>query len=406
MHKLIKLTQSIATLAVLASAAAQCSAQGLAYYWNSIRPLWEDNLEDGNGQKVRRDAEGLLNRPDVQINPSNYNDLHAKVAILGMAARGAVLDGDWPAAISLLSQASTTAAANYASASESLGYIRKQHETKIAEWREQIKVSEEQVRKLKAMPGLNSDQIQDVMYLESSISEYAKALANSEQSIADIDVILHTLKDEVDTCAKSLNDWNGFLMKERVDIQGVDSIPRYVREKLAQIKEDTARSRFELISYTRRLLKLEPTNEACKQYLSTLLPAPAPPPAPAPKPKPKPKPVPKTQPKPQEEAQPKAPEEAQKDAQKVAPEDAQKKADEDAKKKADEDAKKKADEDAKKKADEDAKKKADEEAKKKADEEAKKKADEEAKKKADDEAKKKAQDGSQNSGSQTEPPKR
>ncbi|MDR2561545.1 MAG: hypothetical protein LBC63_07225 [Holophagales bacterium] len=368
MHKLIKLTQAIAALAVLASAAAPCSAQGLAYYWNTIRPLWEDNLEDGNGQKVRRDAESLLNRPDVQINPSNYNDLHAKVAILGMAARGAVLDGDWPAAISLLSQASTTATANYASASESLGYIRRQHETKIAEWRGQIKVSEEQVQKLKAMPGLNSDQIQDVMYLESSISEYAKALANSEQSIADIDVILHTLKDEVDTCAKSLNDWNGFLMKERVDIQGVDSIPRYVREKLAQIKEDTARSRFELISYTRRLLKLEPTNEACKQFLSTLLPAPAPAPAPTPKPKSTPKPVPKPQPKPQE--QPKAQEEAQKET----PEDAQKKADE--------------------------------EAKKKADEEAKKKADEEAKKKADEDAKKKAQEGSQNNGSQTEPPKR
>ena len=370
-HKFIGLTKAIAASAMLlAPAASPCSAQGLAYYWNSIRPLWENSLEDGNGQKVRKDAEGLLNRPDVQINPSNYNDLHAKVAILGMAARGAVLDGDWPSAISLLSQASATALANYASASESLGYIRKQHESKIAEWREQIKTSEEQIQRLKAMPGLNNDQIQDVMYLESSVSEYAKALANSQQSIADIDVILRTLKDEVDTCAKSLNDWNGFLMKERVDIQGVDSIPRYVREKLAQIKEDTERSRFELISYTRRLLKLEPTNEACKQFLSTLLPAPAPQPAPTPKPKPKPKPAPTPQPKPQEDTQPKA----QAEAQKETPEDA--------------------------------KKKADEEAKKKADEEAKKKADEDAKKKADEEAKKKAQEESQNNGSQTEPPKR
>jgi len=392
MHKLIKLTQAIAMLAALVFAASPCSAQGLAYYWNSIRPLWENSLEDGNGQKVRRDAEGLLNRPDVRINPSNYNDLHAKVAILGMAARGAVLDGDWPGAISLLSQASVTASTNYASASESLGYIRRQHETKIAEWRDQIRASEEQVQRLKAMPGLNSDQIQDVMYLESSISEYAKALANSEQSITDIDAILHTLKDEVDTCAKSLNDWNGFLMKERVDIQGVDSIPRYVREKLAQIKEDTERSRFELISYTRRLLKLEPTNEACKQFLNTLLPPPAPPPAPPPKPKPKPKPAPKPQPKPQEETQSKAQEEAQQktqgEPQKETPGDPQKKTDEEAKKKADEEAKKKADE----------------EAKKKADEEVKKKADEEAKKKADEEAQKKAQ-GNGN-GPQTEPPKR
>jgi hypothetical protein len=171
MQMLHILIRAFAAAAVLLSAAAPCSAQGLAYYWNSIRPLWENSLEDGDGHKVRRDAESLLNRPDVQINPSNYNDLHAKVAILGMAARGAVLDGDWPGAMSLWSQASATASADFASASDSLGYIRRQNETKIGEWREQVKASEEQMQRLKGMPGLNSDQIQDVIYLESSIAE-------------------------------------------------------------------------------------------------------------------------------------------------------------------------------------------------------------------------------------------
>jgi hypothetical protein len=275
----------IVLVAAFVSAAAICSAQGLAYHWNSLRNSWESKLEAGEGQKVRQDAEGLLNRPDVQINPSNYNDLHAKVAILSMAARGAVLDGDWPGAVSLLSAASTTASANYASASESLGNLHRQHETKIGEWGEQIKTSEAQLRKLKEMPGLNSDQIQEVMYLETSIAEYAKALANSQQSIKDIDGILSTLKEEVDTCSNSLVEWNGFVMKERVDIQEMGSLPKYVTEKIAQIKADSSKSRFELISYTKRLLKLEPSNESCRQFLNTLLPTPpTPPPQGSPRP--------------------------------------------------------------------------------------------------------------------------
>jgi hypothetical protein len=177
------------------------------------------------------------------------------------------------------------------------------------------------------------------MYLESSIAEYTRALANSEQSILDIEVILSTLRDEVDTCAKSLNEWNGFLMKERVDIQGMGSIPRYVTEKFAQIKEDTSRSRFELISYTRRLLKLAPTNEDCKQFLNTLLGVPAPEPQTKPKPKPQPKPQLKPQPKPQEEPQGEDQKKAEEEAKKKTEEEAQKKAEEEeAKKKTEEEA--------------------------------------------------------------------
>jgi uncharacterized coiled-coil protein SlyX len=110
-----------------------------------------------------------------------------------------------------------------------------------------------------------------VAYLESFLSEHNRAIANSEQSIADISNILSTLKAEEETCAKSLNEWNGFLMKERMDIQELGSQQRYVAEKFAQIKSDNSRSRFELISYIRRLIKLDPSNQECQQFLNGLL---------------------------------------------------------------------------------------------------------------------------------------
>jgi hypothetical protein len=247
------------------------AAQSLPAAWNSSRPSWESSLEAGNGQKVRLEAEALLKKPGIQISPSSYNDQHAKVAILSIAARGAVLDGDWPGAISLLNEAASTAQASYASASEILEGLRKQHEAKITEWRDLITPQEEQLHALKGLPGLVSSQIQQVSHIESFLAEHHRAISNSQQSIKDIDEILDTLIAQVDTCTKSLNEWNAFIMKERMDIQEMGSPQRYVAEKLAQIKDDTDRSPFELISYTRRLLKLDPANQPCQQFLSTLV---------------------------------------------------------------------------------------------------------------------------------------
>ncbi|MCL1908764.1 MAG: hypothetical protein FWG12_05285 [Holophagaceae bacterium] len=262
---------TIATMAIAMPYCAFVQAQSLPSLWNNARPAWESALEAGNGIKVRQEAEALLNRPDVQVSPSSYNDSHAKVAVLSIAARGAVLDGDWPGAVSLLSQAASTAQTNFSFASESLEKLRNQHASKISEWKESIKPQEERLRRLKDLPGLQDDQIGEVAYLESFLSEHNRAIANSEQSIADISNILSTLKAEEETCAKSLNEWNGFLMKERMDIQELGSQQRYVAEKFAQIKSDNSRSRFELISYIRRLIKLDPSNQECQQFLNGLL---------------------------------------------------------------------------------------------------------------------------------------
>jgi chromosome segregation ATPase len=282
MHSLLR---AFAAAAVLLPHCMPGAAQSLPAAWNSSRPSWESSLEAGNGQKVRQEAEALLKKPDIQISPSSYNDQHAKVAILSIAARGAVLDGDWPGAVSLLNEAASTAQASNASASEILENLRKQHLAKISDWRDMIKPQEEQLQSLKGLPGLVSDQIKQVADIEFFLAEHNRAISNSQQSIKDIDEILDTLKAQVDTCTKSLNEWNAFIMKERMDIQEMGSPQRYVAEKLAQIKDDTDRSPFELISYTRRLLKLDPANQPCQQFLNKLV-VPgkaAPPPQAAPK---------------------------------------------------------------------------------------------------------------------------
>ncbi|MCL1893239.1 MAG: hypothetical protein FWG02_03235 [Holophagaceae bacterium] len=262
---------TIATVVASLSLGVTANSQGLPSHWNNVRSSWENALEAGDGKKVQQEAEVLLNRSDIIFSLSNYNDAHAKVAILSIAARGAVLDGDWPGAVTLLSQAVSTAQANFSLTTETLDNLRKQHQSKIDEWTSLVQTHEERLKWLKEQPGLRSEQIQEVSYLESFISEHNRAIASSKKSIDDIDGILSTLKAEEETCTKSLNDWNGFLMKERLDIQELGSQQRYVAEKFAQVKGDTFRSRFELISYTRRLIRLDPANQECQKYLTTLL---------------------------------------------------------------------------------------------------------------------------------------
>ncbi|MDR2696987.1 MAG: hypothetical protein LBB40_00750 [Holophagales bacterium] len=262
---------AIITIAIALLINIPATAQSLLTQWKNVRPAWEASLDVGDGQKVRQAAEVLLRNPDIQIRQSNYNEMHAKVAVLGIAARGAVLEGDWPGAASLLEQAAETAQFNYAATSEILLELRRQHEAKILDWRELIQPQEEQLRWLKDQPGLRSEQIDQRAQIESFLAEHNNAVSNSEQSIKDIDEILYILKTEHETCAKSLIEWSDFLLKERTDIQELGSSEKYVTEKLAQVQGDGNRSSFERISYARRLLRLDPKNQSCQQFLNTLL---------------------------------------------------------------------------------------------------------------------------------------
>jgi competence protein ComGF len=256
---------------VLATAVAPVAAQSLHSQLSSLREGWEESLDAGDGQKVRQAAEDLLKSYEPQISPSNYNDQHAKVGLLGFAARGAVLDGDWPGAVSLLTQASATAQANLAATSQNLGNLRKQHETKISEWKQAMLPAEERLKWLKDQPGLRSEEIKEYTDLETFLAEHQSVISSSEQSIADIDDILSQLKAEDVASTRSLAEWSAFLQRERTEVQELGSPQRYVAEKLAQITTQGGRTRFERISYARRLLRLDADNEQCKAYLSIQL---------------------------------------------------------------------------------------------------------------------------------------
>jgi hypothetical protein len=243
----------------------------LSLQFGKLASSWETRLESGDGQKVRQEAEALLSRSDNTVRESNYNDLHAKVGILGIAARGAVLEGDWQGAVSLLALAAETAKTNHATASGTLLALREQHETKIAEWKELMVPREEHLGLLKSRPGLRSEEIRLYSDIETFLAEHKNAIANSEQSIRDIGGILAQLKTEEETCSRSLEDWNGFLLRERAEIQELGSERRYVTEKLAQLMGDGKMSRFERVSFARRLQRLDPTNAAAKEFLNSLL---------------------------------------------------------------------------------------------------------------------------------------
>jgi hypothetical protein len=259
---------------VVLSGIALCvpgGAQGLPAQFGRLSPSWEARLEAGDGQRVRQEAEALLGRPDVAIRESSHTDLHAKVGVLGMAARGAVLEGDWQGAVSLLAQAAATAKSNYAAASVALQGLRGQHEAKIAEWKDLMGPREEQLRWLKEQPGLRSEQIRQYSEVETFLTEHQNAISNSERSIRDIDDILSRLRAEEDTCSRSLDEWDGFLARESAEMQELGSGQRYVTEKLAQVMGNDKMSRFERISFARRLQRLDPANAAVKEFLNSLV---------------------------------------------------------------------------------------------------------------------------------------
>jgi hypothetical protein len=236
-----------------------------------LGPSWETRLAAGDGQKVRQEAEALLNRSDIVILESSHTDQHAKVGILGFAARGAVLEGDWQGAVSLLTQAAAAAKANHAAASVALLGLRGQHEAKIIEWKDLMTPREEQLRLLRDLPGLRSEQIRQYSDLETFLSEHRNAVANSERSIRDIDDILYLLKTEEEVNSRSLEEWSGFLARESAEIQELGSAQRYVAEKLAQVAGNDRMSRFERVSFAMRLQRLDPANTAVKGFLNSLL---------------------------------------------------------------------------------------------------------------------------------------
>jgi hypothetical protein len=107
------------------------ASQGLADRFKENRAAWEESLEKGQGGPVRRATEDLLKQEAGTVNPSDYNAMHALVAVRNLDARACVLEGAWEDAIQHLEKASQVAADNAATAEATFAKLVTQHQEKL-----------------------------------------------------------------------------------------------------------------------------------------------------------------------------------------------------------------------------------------------------------------------------------
>jgi uncharacterized protein YdcH (DUF465 family) len=249
------------------------------------RAAWEESLDKGQSAAVRKATEALLEQQGPTVNPSDYNAMHALVAVRNLAARACVLDGAWEDAVAQLEKASQAATDNLSTAESTFSRVVAEHQAKLKEWRDQTAQQEQQLQGLNELPGLNQEQIKLKSQIQQFLDEHRRAIAQSEQSLQEIDGLLMLLKKEKEAYGTALDDWKGFLAKEQSDIARLGGVGPYVAEKLVQVKADDARPRTERLAYGRRLLHLDPGNPECRRFVADLEGVPAPSPAPKAKPK-------------------------------------------------------------------------------------------------------------------------
>ncbi len=262
----------------------------LADRFKESHAVWEEDLDKGQGVPVRKATEDLLQQEEGMVNPSDYNAMHAMVAVHNLAARACVLEGAWEDAVAHLEKASHVAAENVTNAQGTFAKLVTEHQEKLTQWRDEVAQQQKRLDDMDALPGLNSDQIKLRGQIRSFLDEHHRAIAQSEKSLKEIDSLLTLLGKEQETYTASLAVWQGFLAKEKADIASLGSVHAYVAEKLEQVKADDARPRTERLAYGRRLLRLDPGNRDCQRFVDGLEGKPEEPPAPKPAPAKKAKP--------------------------------------------------------------------------------------------------------------------
>lgn len=260
-----------AVAAVLVAAPAPARAESLSERVMVARAQWEAQLERGYSAEVRRAVEAMLQKDAPSANPSDFNDLHAVVALRNLAARACVLEGAWEDAVKYLQEAASIAGDNASSANGLLSKVRRQHEDKLAEWRQGIADQEKRMKDLEAQPGLTTEQLKLKQQLRAFIEERQTAVAHSEKSLRTIDDILAQLKRDQASYEQSAAQWQGFIAKERLESAAAGSVPAYVAQKVEQVKADDARPRFERLAYGRRLMKLDPQNRDVQRFVNGLM---------------------------------------------------------------------------------------------------------------------------------------
>lgn len=270
--KLVADSFRIAAAVLILSTAAH-ARQNLTDRFKVAVVTWEAALLKGDATAVRKAVEALLQQEGARLNTSDFNEMHTMVGAYGLAARSCVQEGSWEDALVYLEKASAAANANLANLGPDSVFskLRKEHEAKLPEWRDLLAKQEGQLKEMESQPGLNVEQMKLRQQMRSSISEIQNAISNSEKGLKTIDSTSETLQKEAAQYAKSLDEWQKFLAKEKADIDQAGPIQKYVSEKFIQVKADDVRPRLERLAYGRRLLRLDATNPDCKRFVNGLL---------------------------------------------------------------------------------------------------------------------------------------
>ncbi len=251
--------------------ATSLGAQSLTDRFKEVRGPWELQIERGDAATVRKGVEALLGREGLTVNPSDYNDMYALVALRGLAARACVAEGSWEDALLHLQKAQSSAEENLSTAEPLLAKTRMEHELKLREFQESIAKQAPRLKELEEAPGLSQEQLKLQQQLKIFMDEQKAAISHSERALKDIESILARLRQAKETTAKARADWQAFFVKEQEEIAEAGGVTRYVTAKLEQVKADDARPRPERLAYARRLQKLDPSNKDVTRLVNGLM---------------------------------------------------------------------------------------------------------------------------------------
>jgi transcriptional regulator with XRE-family HTH domain len=251
--------------------ATSLGAQSLTDRFKEVRGPWELQLERGEASTVRKGVEALLGREGLTINPSDYNDMHALVALRGLAARACLAEGSWEDAVVHLQKAQSAAEENLATAEPFLAKTRMEHELKLKECQDAMAKQAPRLKELEEAPGLSQEQLKIKQQLKMFMDEQQAAITHSERALKDIETILVRLRQAKETTTKTCSDWQAFLAAEKAEIAEAGGVSPYVVGKLEQVKTNDARPRQERLTYARRLQKLDPANKDVVRLVNALI---------------------------------------------------------------------------------------------------------------------------------------
>jgi alpha-amylase/alpha-mannosidase (GH57 family) len=251
--------------------ATSLGAQSLTDRFKEVRGPWEVQLERGEAAAVRKGVEALLGREGLTVNPSDYNDMHALVALRGLAARACIAEGSWEDGVTHFQKAQSVAEENLTTAEPLLAKTRMEHELKLKECRDAMAKQTPRVKELEEAPGLSQDQLKLRQQLKIFMDEQQAAIAHSERALKDIEGILARLRQAKETTTKTVTDWQAFLAAEKAEMAEAGGTTQYVAGKLEQVKADDARPRQDRLTYARRLQKLDPSNKGVVRLVNGLM---------------------------------------------------------------------------------------------------------------------------------------